>query len=339
MDSSLLGKVQSMKGVSMDRATVFAMTLLALSASAQIGLAQGLEAMATFDPALGELPESVTIDKHGNLYFSMSNSVRKRTPQGALSTFGTLPIQAFALGVKVGLDGCVYTASTSLDPTIPGAFVWRICAAGQVEQFAELDPTGGPNDLAFDDSGNLYVTDPVLGQIWKVTPDGEPTVWLAHPLLAGNPDNPVLIFRPLGVNGIAFDKHKHNLYVSNLDFGQIVRIAVQHNGSAGAVSIFVSDPRISGADGIAFDKQGNLFVAVNAQDSLVSIAPNGAITVRAQGGLLDAPSSVVFGTKGHDKNTLYITSSAFSRALGLKPGTPHPALLRMSVEHKGLRLP
>jgi sugar lactone lactonase YvrE len=323
----------------MDRAAVFAMTLLALSASAQVGLAQGLEAIATFNPALGELPESITVDKHGNLYFSMSNGIRKRTPQGALSTFGTLPIQAFALGVKVGPDDCVYTASTSLDPTVPGAFVWRICTPGEVEQFAELDPTGGPNDLAFDDSGNLYVTDPVLGQIWQITHDGEPTVWLTHPLLAGNPDHPILVFRPLGVNGIAFDEHKHNLYVSNLDFGQIVRIAVRHDGSAGGVSSFVSDARLSGADGLAFDKHGNLFVAVNAQDSLVSIAPNGAVTVRAQGGLLDAPSSVVFGAKGHDKNTLYITSSAFSRALGFQPGTPHPALLRMSVEHQGLKLP
>jgi sugar lactone lactonase YvrE len=300
--------------------------------------ALALEVLATFDPTQGEIPESVTTDDHGNLYFSMSNTVRRRSPGGQMSVFGTLPIAAFALGVKVGQDGCVYTASTSLSGT-PGAFVWRICSPGVVEQFAELDQQGGPNDLAFDDDQNLFVTDPVLGKVWKITRQAQVSVFLANPLLQGNPLHPALVFRPLGVDGIAFDKHKRNLYLSNVDFGRIVRVDLRASCMAGDVSVFAEDPRLEGVDGIAFDNEGTLFVTVNAQDRLASIDRHGFITVLSEGGLLDGPSSVVFGATHDDRHTLYLTSSAFSRAFGFQPGTPHPALLKMDVQHRGLPLP
>jgi sugar lactone lactonase YvrE len=316
---------------------VIAVSALSLLIPARSALA--LETLASFDPSKGQIPESITTDDDGNLYFSWASTstIQKRSRDGTISTFGTLPIPVFTLGVKVGPDGCVYTVSTSLSPA-PGAFVWRICSPGNVEQFAVLDPKGGPNDLAFDDEGNLFVTDPFLGQIWMVSRGGAARVWLQHPLLAGNPVNPVLVFHAVGVDGIAFDRHKRNLYVDNLDFGDIIRIAFD-DGVAGDVSLFASDPLLQGADGIAFDRKGNLFVAVNAQDSLVSIDPSGVITTLEQGGLLDGPSSVVFGATDDDRDTLYITSSAFSRAFGFKPGTPHPALLTTRAGHPGLRLP
>jgi sugar lactone lactonase YvrE len=322
----------------MNRSVVLSI-LLATCVPASIGAAQALQTVVAFNPAAGELPESVTLDHDGNLYMSMGSSIVRRTPDGVLSTFGTLPIAAFALGVKVGPDGCVYTASTSLDPSVDGAFVWRICSPGTVEMFAELDHTGAANDLAFDDDGNLFVTDPFLGQVWKVSPEGDAAVWVQDPLLEGNPAAPVLVFHPFGADGIAFDKTKHNLYVGNVDAGHIVRIPVQCDGSAGALSVFVSDSLLAGVDGIAFDNKGTLYATVNAADRLVSIDADGDITVIAEGGLLDSPSSVAFGTQGNDKKTLYVTSSAVLRAFGIKPGVPHPALLKTSVKHKGLALP
>jgi hypothetical protein len=306
-------------------------------ASVSFAAPLNLEVITTFDPAALEIPESVTTDDAGNLYLSIGNTIRQRTPSGAYSVFGTLPIAAFALGVKVGPDACVYNTSTSLNPNVVGAFVWRTCTAGNTQLFATLPPEGGPNDLAFDDAGNLYVTDPFLGQVYKVLPDGSASVWLADPLLLGNADAPVLQFHAVGVDGIAFDKQKRNLYFTNLDYGRILSVPFD-DGTHGALSIFASDPLLVGADGIAFDNPGELYVAINSQDSLVTVSKQGSVSVLAQGGDLDGPSSIVFGVTQSDKHNIYVTSSAFQRVLGFKPPPANPALLR-GTSKQGLDLP
>jgi len=282
-----------------------------------------------------EIPESVTTDERGNLYVSVGNTIRRRAPGGVFGVFATLPLPINALGVKIGPDGCVYSASTSLSE-VPGAFIWRICSAESVEVFAELDQSGAPNDLAFDDCGNLFVTDPLLARIWKVDGRGSPQVFVQHPLLAGTPDDPALVFRAVGVNGIAFDKQHRFLYVSNTDQGSILRIELRSRHPA--PSVFAQDSRLRGADGIAFDRDGTLWVAVNALDSLLTVDDHGVVRLRAQGGLLDGPSSVVFGATQRDRNQLYLMSSAFSRTLGFQAGSPRPALLKQGVATPGLPL-
>jgi len=302
------------------------------------GHGREVELLLPFD--VGESPESVTLDKHDNIYLSMSNEVLKLSPQGSLTTFGTLPIQAFVLGLKVGPDQCVYAASTSLDPSVQGAFVWRFCKAGQPPvKVATLDPMGGPNDLAFDGEGNLFVTDPLLGRIYKIDSYGHVQVWLSDPILQGNPDNPALVLAAFGVDGIAFDSGHQNLYVSNLDYGRIIRIPIGSHGAAQTPHVFAESPLLVGADGIAFDKKGDLYVAVNAQDQLAVVDRHGDVSMVEHSVLFDGPSSVAFGTKGDDKRTLYIVSGAFMRTFGVKSGTPAPALLSSPRDEKGLPLP
>lgn len=287
---------------------------------------EGLRTVVEFQSGL-EIPESVTTDSQGNLYISVGNTIRRRASNGDLQVYATLPAEIFALGLKVGPDGCVYSASTSLS-AVPGAFVWRACSAGSVEVFAELDPSGGPNDLAFDDTGNLLVTDPVLGRVWRIDPGGNPQVWLQHPLLAGDPSNPALLFRALGVNGIAFDRKDRFVYFSNTDQGTILRVSLR--SETRSPSVFLQDERLRGSDGIAFDRGGTLFVAVNGLDAVVSVSHQRELCVLGQGGLLDAPSSFVFGGTHADRHRLYLVNSAFSRTLGLVPGVPRPALLSFS---------
>ena len=163
----------------------------------------------SLDAAQGQLPESITTDDSGNIYLSMGTTVGKISPSGVLTTFATLPIDAasFVTGLKFGDDGHLYAGSAGFTPSPASAFVWRISPSGaHVEEYAELDPNGFPNDLAFDDDGNLYVTDPFLGQIWKIDEcDQEPEVWLKSPLLDPNVNNPYLVISPFGVDGIAFD--------------------------------------------------------------------------------------------------------------------------------------
>lgn len=300
-----------------------------------------LTTVATFDPTLGQLPESVTVDTAGNFYLSMANTIQKLTPTGQLSLFAQLPIPAtaFALGVKFGPDGSLYAASGGFNPAEDAANVFRISASGQVTQLAHFNADTFPNDLSFDAAGNLFVTEPFLGKVWKITPQGSAGVWSDSPLLAGNPTNPALTVHLFGADGIAFDRGDKNLYVGNLDAGTIVRIPVNANGSAGTASVWVADARLKGCDGIAFDAAGNLYVAVNGQDQLLKIARTGVITVVAKGAPLDAPSSLVFGRRGGDTKNLYVSSFAINRALHTQPGTPMPNLLRLWTAAPGLPTP
>ncbi len=50
-------------------------------------------AFVTFDRSQGQLPESIAIDKSGNIYVSFvgAHSVAKVTPAGVVSTFAVLP--------------------------------------------------------------------------------------------------------------------------------------------------------------------------------------------------------------------------------------------------------
>nr|WP_263429763.1 SMP-30/gluconolactonase/LRE family protein [Nannocystis pusilla] len=271
----------------------------------------------------------------------MGAHIKKITPSGHVSVYATLPLPTGVLagGLKFGDDGDLYVATGSISPTPPVAFVFRIDPDSAVSTYATLDSTGYPNDIAFDDHGQLFVTDPLKGLVWKIDEDGHPDVWLADPELAGNPDEPFLVLSRFGVDGIAFDEHKNNLYLSNLDYGTILRVEIECDGSPGAIEIWADDfDALAGADGIAFDDKGTLFVAVNGQDRLVAIDKHGDIDIIAEGGLLDAPSSLVFGATKQSKKTLYVASFAITRHYGIFPGTPYPALLQLPVKHNGLPL-
>lgn len=297
----------------------------------------------SLDAAQGQLPESITTDDSGNIYLSMGTTVGKISPSGVLTTFATLPIDAasFVTGLKFGDDGHLYAGSAGFTPSPASAFVWRISPSGaHVEEYAELDPNGFPNDLAFDEEGNLYVTDPFLAQIWKIDEDGEADVWLNHPLLAANFENPYLVISPFGVDGIAFDKHHENLYVGNLDYGRILKIPVDCDGEADGIEVFYENiGLIGGVDGIAFDKDETLYLAVHGQDRIVTIDKKRKAAVVAEGGPLQQPSSLVFGTTKAAKKTLYIANFSILALFGVKPGPPKPAVLTLAVKKEGLSLP
>jgi sugar lactone lactonase YvrE len=322
------------------------MVFVAVAAAVVLGAAARVEAVqptvvVSFDPALGELPESMTADDHGNLYASnISGAIQRIDPQAqTFVTVATVPLPAGALltGIKFGPDGLLYVASASFAPSPDGAFVWRVWPdTGAVELFANLDANGFPNDLVFQDDGTLLVTDPFLGQIWKIDPAGHAKVWLADPLLAGNPAAPAFAVHTFGVDGIAFDHNKRNLYVTNLDFGRVMRVAMEGR-CAPRIEVVVEDPVLVGTDGIAIDRRGTIFAAVNSQNRIAAVDKDGTVTVLAEGAPLDSPSSLAFGTGQHDRRTLYIANFAIVEFLGNLPA--HPGVLALPTQVPGLPLP
>lgn len=317
-------------------ASVFVLSLLPTT----VALASPpVTVLQSFNPAYGQLPESITADEAGNLYFSMGGTLQKYTTDHQLIQLATIPVPvqqgAATLGVKVGPEGFIYMAVASFNPYLPVASVWRISPDGQqVSQFASLPGDSIPNDLVFDPQGNLYLTDSAKGQIWKIDQAGQAQVWFSDPLLLGNPSAP-LAGAPLGANGIAFDRFRRHLYVANTDYGRIVRIGF-HHGQPRGIQVVVTNDLLKGADGIAFDVLGDLYVAVNSADRIAVVTPFGTVSTLVEGAPLDAPSSLVFGNRCSDRRTLYVTNFAIMRVNGLKPGVPQPSLASLPVLLPGL---
>lgn len=295
--------------------------------------------VVTLDPTAGELPESMTSDRHGNLYFSLvSGSVRRINPDHSVVQVATVPLPAGALltGIKVGPDGFIYTCSASFSPSPSGAFVWRISpVTGDVTQFATLDPSGFPNDLAFTEDGAMFVTDPFLGDLWKVDSAGHATVFLSDPLFAGDPASPAFTGQPFGIDGIAFDEDGGELVVANVDFGRVVRVGL--DDCAPRAKVFVEDPRLKGIDGIAIDRRGTIYAAVNTQNRIATVDRHGEIAILVEGSPpFDSPSSFAFGTGKDDKRTLFISNFAIVNSLAGQPA--HPSIVSLPVQTPGLPL-
>jgi DNA-binding beta-propeller fold protein YncE len=92
---------------------------------------------------------------------------------------------------------------------------------------------------------------------------------LAHdPLLA------TAGFPPFGANGIAVNDADNALFVANTGDDRVLKV----NKSSGAVSVFAES--INGADGVAFDSQGRLWVAANQADELVALDAQGKVVAK-----------------------------------------------------------
>ena len=88
------------------------------------------------------------------------------------------------------------------------------------------------------------------------------------------------------------------LIISPITVERTPRVPIQPDGSAGAPEVFASSPALVAADGMAFDVHGSLYVAVNAQNTIVRVSPDGTsitpVATVADG--LDFPAAVAFGT-------------------------------------------
>ena len=319
--------------------TLFIAVVLAPRANAEI--------IHAFDPAIGEFPESVATDRWGDVYVSLiggAGEIRRFTRDGEMESFFQLdppppPDSQGILGLTTDGGGRIYAAVASFDPRTHG--VWRIGRTGNGFRIPGTEAIVFPNDLVMDRLGFLYVTDTAQGAVWRIGHNngfGRPVeLWAQDPLLLGDGSagRPV----PLGANGIALGQQ--NLYVAVTEGARVVSIEIEPGPvrAAGEISVHVEHPDLFLIDGITTDRDGRLFGAVvslngMALGRIMRIEPDAApqpILGPEDG--LQLPTNLTFGTRGRDRNKLYVANwDAAAGELGL---TPMPALHAFELEARG----
>jgi sugar lactone lactonase YvrE len=295
------------------------------------GAAIDIDVVVDYSPAAGELTEGVAVDKRGDVFVSVTplGQIRKYEPDGS----EIMRVQLVPPGSGIGLaglavdaPGSLYVAAITFSPATQG--VYKVSRDGSFTRLPGTGAIGFANGVTLDKRGNVYVTDTARGAVWRVPANGgAAAVWYESSLLQGT--GAFNFGFPLGANGIAY--RQNEIVVGNTEGARLVRIAIEPDGSPGAVSVLADGPSLLGVDGIALDVHGNVWAAVIAQSTIVRVSPSGGITTIATAADgLDWASSVAFGKNGD----LW----AVNYAIG-PPGGPGPALLRLAVGVKGQPVP
>lgn len=252
----------------------------------------------------------------GSLIFTETpaNRITRIASDGTTTTF--LDDSNGANGLGFAANGDLYAVQV-LKPRV-GIVYPPQRARVLAEQFEGL-PFGRPNDLVLDRQGGVYFTDSGAPAKPDQPPVAKPAVYHITPRgvlqrVANDIERP---------NGIQLSPDEKVLYVANTAGEHILAYDIGADGAIGARRNFArlegwrktETGTSSGADGLAVDASGRLYVASSAGIQVFS--SNGdALGIIA---LPKAPQNLAFA--GPDKKTLYVVGrGAAYRIAVLSPG-------------------
>lgn len=176
-------------------------------------------------------------------------------------------------------------------------------AAAQTLSVLGAGPINGPQGIALDGDGNLYVvnTQTRAGQdctIAKFTPTGTATTFYADHTGCQH-------------DGVAIDA-SGNVFVADTLDSRIIEIT-----QGGAATNFVdSAAGINFPNGLVFDKAGNLYVSSIRESNVLKVSPAGGVTTFVPASVgLESPDGMAFDAEGN----LYIACDG-----GNESGEPAP---------------
>jgi DNA-binding beta-propeller fold protein YncE len=194
--------------------------------------------------------------------------------------------------------GTVFASSDVAEPTGLGfdsqGNLYMNSAAGYTLKFNSLGVrtifcytfAGGAEGLAFDNNGNLYVASEGSLAIWEFNASG------AGAIFATGFVTPYTGYvEPIG---LAFDS-SGNLFATSQYGGSTIQ---EFNTNGVGTLIAYSGPGLNGASGLAFDKNGNLYVANAGNNTIEEFNTNDVGTIFASTGL-DYPVGLAFDSAGN----------------------------------------
>jgi hypothetical protein len=261
--------------------------------------------VAHFSLSAGQTPEDIALEPDAavDASFAKADQVARVTRGGHIDVLGQLPASGscpvlgfpVSAGIARAADGTIYVIDCTGNADTG---VWRLRDGSAPVQIAPLPANSFPNDMALDGrTGDLYITDSLLGVVWKVPTRGGPSVWATGPTLQRTSF--------FGANGIAV--HDHAVWVSNSDQGTIVKIPIRADGSAGTIQPIVRG-LTGGVDNFTVLGSGDTILATLDQSNqviLIRPASRPQVVLSAMDGLSNPTDIAV----RHD--TIYVTSAAY----------------------------
>ena len=133
-----------------------------------------------------------------------------------------------------------------------------------------------PNGLVFTESGDLYISDSFQGAIFRILNpaydcpgDKCAAKKVIHDSLLATAG-----FPPFGANGLALNKDETELFIANTGDDRVLKLDLYSK----EISVFAES--INGADGLAMDRNGILWVAANQADNVVALNKAGRVVAR-----------------------------------------------------------
>ncbi|MDO7925668.1 SMP-30/gluconolactonase/LRE family protein [Pseudomonas sp. KFB-139] len=260
--------------------------------------------------------EGPSFDKAGNLYVTdiPYGRIFRISPAGEWEL--VVEYDGWPNGLKIHADGRIFVADykrgiLKLDPvtkTIEPFLTHR-----RSEGFK------GVNDLFFDQAGCLYFTD--QGQSGMHDPSGRV---FRYDLQAQRLD--CLIDNGPSPNGLVMDLKEQALLVAMTRGNAVWRLPIQKDGSTSRVGIFTAMAGgVSGADGMALDDEGNLYVC-DAGNGCVWVFDAHAVPLYRIRACSTGKTVTNLAFGGEGNRTLFITESA----------TGH--ILKVTLRHAGKKL-
>jgi len=269
------------------------------------GSTDGTGAAARFEGPVG-----VAADRAGNVYVAdeFDNTIRKITPAGAVTTFaGTAGMTGSTDGIGAaarfnGLGGVATDTSDNIYATDSGNnTIRKITPAGVVTTLAgtagmtgSSDGVGaaarfwGPQGVATDSAGNVYVADLGNLTIRKITPEGVVTTLAGAAGVYGSNDGTGAAARFHEPRSVATD-NAGNVYVADTGNDTIRKITPEGTVTTLAGTTGMQDSidgmgaaaRFNFPYGVATDNAGNVYVADTGNDTIRKITPARVVTTSA----------------------------------------------------------
>lgn len=292
-------------------------TVETLAGSAGLsGTADGQGRGARFDH-----PAGVAVDGAGNVYVvdTSNQTVRKITAAGSVTTLagtagsggradgaGAAARFFYPSGIAATSAGTVYVADTGnhmLRIVTPAGGVTTLAGAtgvaGAVDGFGSQVRFAYPGGVSIDGAGALYIADHNNHTVRRMGAAGAVTTLAGVPGIAGSADGLGSIAKFSGPTGVAADG-SGNVYVADAGNSTVRKIAANGQvttfagiaGITGSADGAGAIARFNGAQGIATDAAGNVYVADTNNQTIRKITAAGVVsTFAGEAGLAGSTDS------------------------------------------------